>query len=141
VFTAMGDDGLAVGAGLCLLRDRDGLATWLRQRRRLDTVYLVATRADPPRAAACRHPRRGRDRSIQTCKAGAIYAGRMIDAAAAPETPAAPAQGSGHARRCHAEAAASTGIIAPSVAQSRSRRSPAGRSPQICPGCVCSQRR
>jgi carbamoyltransferase len=40
IFPAMGDDGLAVGAGLCYLRDRDGLATWLSRRHRLDNVYL-----------------------------------------------------------------------------------------------------
>lgn len=40
VFPAMGDDGLAVGAALCFLRECDGLATWLGQRRRLDDVYL-----------------------------------------------------------------------------------------------------
>jgi carbamoyltransferase len=40
IFPAMGDDGLAVGAALCYLRDRDGLATWLSRRHRLDNVYF-----------------------------------------------------------------------------------------------------
>lgn len=40
IFPATGDDGLAVGAALWYLRDRDGLATWLGQRHRLDNVYL-----------------------------------------------------------------------------------------------------
>src|SRR4029078_1255614 len=40
IFPAMGDDGLAVGAGLSLLLERDGLPTWLGNRRRLKDVYL-----------------------------------------------------------------------------------------------------
>jgi carbamoyltransferase len=40
IYPAMGDDGLAVGAALCYLRERDGTAAWLRQRRRLDNVYF-----------------------------------------------------------------------------------------------------
>jgi carbamoyltransferase len=40
VFPAMGDDGLCVGAALAFLLARDGLATWLDKRYRLDTVYL-----------------------------------------------------------------------------------------------------
>jgi carbamoyltransferase len=40
IFPAMGDDGLAVGAALCYLLGRDGLATWLSRRHRLDNVYL-----------------------------------------------------------------------------------------------------
>jgi carbamoyltransferase len=40
IFPAMGDDGLAVGAGLAYLFARDGVETWLKQRRRLDHVYL-----------------------------------------------------------------------------------------------------
>jgi carbamoyltransferase len=40
IFPAMGDDGLAVGAGLSFLLDRDGTSQWLAQRRRLDDVYL-----------------------------------------------------------------------------------------------------
>ena len=40
IFPAMGDDGLCVGAALSCLLARDGLDTWLKQRRRLDHVYL-----------------------------------------------------------------------------------------------------
>ena len=40
VFPAMGDEGLSVGAGLSFLLKRDGITTWLGQRRRLDTMYL-----------------------------------------------------------------------------------------------------
>jgi len=40
VFPAMGDDGLAVGAGLSYLFARDGVSRWLEHRRRLDHVYL-----------------------------------------------------------------------------------------------------
>lgn len=86
IFPAMGDDGLAVGAALCFLRDRDGIGTWLQQRRRLDNVYLgrnfdgqidaclaadehVERLPGPPVAAAT-------DR-IQAGKVGAIFAGRM----------------------------------------------------------------
>jgi carbamoyltransferase len=35
----MGDDGLVVGGALQFLLERDGLAGWLSQRRRLDDVY------------------------------------------------------------------------------------------------------
>ncbi len=46
IFPAMGDDGLAVGAALCFLRQCDGLDAWLRQRCRLETMFIsVATTA------------------------------------------------------------------------------------------------
>jgi carbamoyltransferase len=35
----MGDDGLVIGGALQFLLERDGLAGWLAQRRRLDNVY------------------------------------------------------------------------------------------------------
>ena len=35
----MGDDGLVIGGPLQFLLERDGLAHWLKQRRRLDDVY------------------------------------------------------------------------------------------------------
>jgi carbamoyltransferase len=35
----MGDDGLVIGGALQFLLERDGLAIWLAQRRRLDNVY------------------------------------------------------------------------------------------------------
>jgi carbamoyltransferase len=86
IFPAMGDDGLAVGAGLCFLRDRDGLATWLRQRRRLDNVYFgrdYDTHIDACLAADARVRRLpGAPAEVATDligagKAGAIYVGRM----------------------------------------------------------------
>lgn len=40
VFPAMGDGGLSIGAALCFLLQRDGLAAWLGHRYRLDDVYL-----------------------------------------------------------------------------------------------------
>jgi len=40
IFPAMGDEGLAVGAALCFLRERDGLDAWLGNRRRLNSLYL-----------------------------------------------------------------------------------------------------
>jgi carbamoyltransferase len=86
IFPAMGDEGLPVGAGLCFLRERDGVAAWLAARRRLDTVYLgrnydreiddclgeaagVLTLPGDPAAVATD--------LICAGKAGAIYSGRM----------------------------------------------------------------
>lgn len=40
IFPAMGDDGLCIGAGLSFLLARDGLATWLTRRYRMDAPYL-----------------------------------------------------------------------------------------------------
>src|SRR6266545_1445436 len=40
IFPAMGDDGLCVGAALSYLLARDGLAAWLAQRYRLDTLFF-----------------------------------------------------------------------------------------------------
>jgi carbamoyltransferase len=86
VFPAMGDDGLAVGAGLCFLRDRDGLATWLGRRRRLDTVYLgrdydgeidACLEADAGVRRLPGSPATTATDLIEAGKAGAIYAGRM----------------------------------------------------------------
>lgn len=86
IFPAMGDDGLAVGAGLCLLRERDGLETWLRQRRRLDDVYLgqdFDTRIDDCLAGTggvrrvAGAPAAVAADLIRAGKVGAIYAGRM----------------------------------------------------------------
>jgi carbamoyltransferase len=86
IFPAMGDDGLAVGAGLCFLRDRDGLATWLRRRRRLDNVYLgrdydgeidACLQADSSVRQLPGAPAQVATDLIQAGKAGAIYVGRM----------------------------------------------------------------
>ncbi len=40
VVPPMGDEGLSFGGPLCFLQRRDGLATWLEQRRPLEHVYL-----------------------------------------------------------------------------------------------------
>ncbi len=86
IFPAMGDDGLAVGAGLCFLRERDGLPTWLRRRHRLDNVYLgrdydaqidACLRADMRVRALPGVPAEVATDLIQAGKAGAIYVGRM----------------------------------------------------------------
>jgi len=86
VFPAMGDDGLAVGAALDALLQRDGLAAWLEQRYRLADMYLgrdhnadidrvlatspgvVAHGGDPVGAAV---------EQLTAGKAGAIYTRRM----------------------------------------------------------------
>ncbi len=86
IFPAMGDDGLAVGAALGLLRERDGLETWLRQRRRLQDVYLgqdFDTRIDERLAATsgvrrlAGNPAAVAADLVRAGKVGAIYAGRM----------------------------------------------------------------
>ncbi len=86
VFPAMGDDGLAVGACLNALRERDGFSHWLDQRYRLDDVYLgrdhgkaiddvlentpgVISDPDNPVAAAVTR--------LSDGQAGAIYTARM----------------------------------------------------------------
>ena len=40
IFPAMGDEGLPIGAALSFLLRRDGLASWLGQRRHLENLYL-----------------------------------------------------------------------------------------------------
>jgi carbamoyltransferase len=85
IFPAMGDDGLSVGAALTFLHARDGTETWLRQRRRLDDLYLGQNfdrRIDDTLASA--GMRRLAGRPVETAadliragKAGAIYTGRM----------------------------------------------------------------
>jgi carbamoyltransferase len=86
IFPAMGDDGLAVGAALCFLRERDGIETWLKQRRRLDNVYLGRDFTDE--IDACLAANEGVKRlpdapviaatdRIQAGKVGALYTGRM----------------------------------------------------------------
>jgi carbamoyltransferase len=86
VFPAMGDDGIAVGNGLAFLLQRDGLATWLKHRRRLDDVYLGRDYdggIDDCLGAASGVRRLAGDPVdiatdlIRTHKVGAIYAGRM----------------------------------------------------------------
>jgi len=86
IFPAMGDDGLAVGAALCFLRDRDGLAAWLKERRRLDNVYLgqdFDTRIDAVLAAEPDVRRLPGDpieiatQLVEDGAAGAVFVGRM----------------------------------------------------------------
>jgi carbamoyltransferase len=86
IFPAMGDDGLAVGAGLSFLLQRDGLPTWLARRRRLDNVYLGRDYDDAIDRCLGKvdtvHRLSGDPAALATeliCagKAGAIYAGRM----------------------------------------------------------------
>jgi carbamoyltransferase len=86
IYPAMGDDGLAVGAALSFLKERDGLATWLNQRRRLDNLYLGRDydgQIDDCLGADARIRRLARDPVetavdlIRAGRAGAIYVGRM----------------------------------------------------------------
>jgi carbamoyltransferase len=86
IFPAMGDDGLAVGAALCYLRDRDGLASWLGQRRRLDNLYLgrdydgeidKCLTSDNRIRILSGEPIATATDLVDAGKAGAIYVGRM----------------------------------------------------------------
>jgi carbamoyltransferase len=86
IFPAMGDDGTSIGAGLSFLLARDGIKTWLGQRRRLENVYLgqdFDSRIDAclTRAPAIRRlpgdPVAVATDLIGAGKAGAIYVGRM----------------------------------------------------------------
>jgi carbamoyltransferase len=86
VFPPMGDDGLPTGGVLAYLLRRDGLTTWLKQRRRLENVYLgrdydadidPALRAVPGIKATQASPAEEAARRIAAGQIGAIYAGRM----------------------------------------------------------------
>jgi carbamoyltransferase len=86
IFPAMGDEGLSVGAALSFLLGRDGLATWLKQRRRLDDVYLgsdFGARIDRllGETAGVRKldgdPMAVAAELVAAGKAGAVYTGRM----------------------------------------------------------------
>ena len=86
IFPAMGDDGLAVGAALCFLRERDGIDAWLHRRQRLDNVYLGQNfddRIDAVLAAAPEvrslpgDPVETATQLVQEGAAGAIFVGRM----------------------------------------------------------------
>jgi len=86
IFPGMGDEGITVGGALQYLMEQDGLAAWLKRRRRLETVYLgrdyngaidpelartpglAKLPGDPVAVAAD---------LISSGKAGAIYEGRM----------------------------------------------------------------
>jgi carbamoyltransferase len=86
IFPAMGDDGLAVGAALCYLRDRDGLATWLSRRHRLDNVYFgqnfdaridAVLSVDPDVHRLPGDPVETATQLIIDGAAGAVFVGRM----------------------------------------------------------------
>jgi carbamoyltransferase len=86
VFPAMGDEGLAVGSALCFLRERDGLDKWLRNRLRLDHVYLGRDYGDgidtclKGVAANCPNTDNPVEIAVQLLRSGqigAIYTGRM----------------------------------------------------------------
>jgi carbamoyltransferase len=86
VFPAMGDDGLAIGAALCYLRNRDGLASWLKRRRRLDNLYLghdydgeidACLTADNGLRRIPDEPAATAADLVEDGQAGAIYVGRM----------------------------------------------------------------
>jgi len=86
IFPAMGDDGLAIGAALCYLRDRDGLSPWLSQRRRLDHLYFgrdydaeidACLKSDKKIRPLAGDPIATATDLVAAGKAGAIYVGRM----------------------------------------------------------------
>jgi len=86
VFPPMGDEGLPLGGSLVYLLQRDGMAHWLKQRRRLKDVYLGRDYTDVADGilSAIRGIRRlPSDPIEQTAKRlaageiGAIYTGRM----------------------------------------------------------------
>lgn len=86
IFPGMGDEGLSVGGALEFLLNRDGLHIWLKNRRRLDSVYLgrdysaetdTTLAADPTVERLPGNP-------VEVCvdlmakgQAGAIFEGRM----------------------------------------------------------------
>jgi carbamoyltransferase len=86
VFPPMGDEGLPIGGSLVYLLERDGIAHWLKQRRRLKDVYLgrdYTAAADPILSAIPGIRRLAGDPIEHTAKRlavgeiGAIYTGRM----------------------------------------------------------------
>ena len=86
VFPPMGDEGLPIGGSLVYLLQRDGMAHWLKQRRRLKDVYLgrdYTGTADATLSAIPGIRRLNGDAVEQTAKRlaageiGAIYTGRM----------------------------------------------------------------
>jgi carbamoyltransferase len=87
VFPPMGDEGLPVGGVLAYLLRRDGMVQWLKERRRLESVYLGrdydseidgTLRATPGvRQTQAASPAEDAARRIAVGKIGAIYTGRM----------------------------------------------------------------
>jgi carbamoyltransferase len=86
VFPPMGDEGLPVGGALAYLLKRDGTANWLKQRRRLDNVYLGRDYTDEADGALARiagvrrlpgDPIELASKRLAAGEIGAIYTGRM----------------------------------------------------------------
>src|SRR5262245_5954837 len=86
VFPPMGDEGLPIGGSLVYLLQRDGMAHWLKQRRRLKDVYLgrdYTDVVDPALSGICgirrldNAPIEGTVKRLVAGKIGAIYTGRM----------------------------------------------------------------
>jgi len=87
VFPPMGDEGLPVGGVLAYLLRRDGMVQWLKERRRLENVYLGrdydseidgTLRATPGvRQIQAASPAEEAARRIAVGEIGAIYTGRM----------------------------------------------------------------
>jgi len=86
VFPPMGDEGLPIGGSLVYLLERDGIAHWLKQRRRLKDVYLgrdYTAAADPILSAIPGIRRLTGDpiehsaKRLAVGEIGAIYTGRM----------------------------------------------------------------
>jgi carbamoyltransferase len=86
VVPPMGDEGLVIGGALQFLLERDGLAHWLKQRRRLGDVYWggahdgsIAARLDGAAgvARAAGDPAALTAEWLASGRIGAIYTGRM----------------------------------------------------------------
>jgi carbamoyltransferase len=82
----MGDEGMTAGGALCHLLQRDGLARWLSQRRRLRDLYFdrdytdvidssMAAVAEIRRTSE--PPAEGAAKRLNAGQLGAIYVGRM----------------------------------------------------------------
>jgi carbamoyltransferase len=86
VFPPMGDEGLPVGGSLVYLLHRDGVAHWLKRRRRLMDVYFGRDYTDQVDATLSGihgirrlavDPVEGTARRLVAGEIGAIYTGRM----------------------------------------------------------------
>jgi len=86
VFPPMGDEGLPVGGSLVYLLQRDGIAHWLRRRRRLMDVYYGRDYTDQVDVTLSGihgirrltvDPIEGTARRLVAGEIGAIYTGRM----------------------------------------------------------------